>query len=102
MTFWIVLARIYQWPAFVSFWKMIGLVFRSIAHAAGKQEIVPLKGKVGTAPHSALWAKMLNMPVVDMSNLALTVRTLPVEHLHKGILYFPVPIFRSLLACVST
>jgi hypothetical protein len=94
MAFWIVLARIYQRPTFVSFWKMIGFVFRSIAHPTSKQEIVPIKGKVGTASHSALWAEMFDMPVVGMSNLALAVCTLPVKHLHEGILYFPVPKFR--------
>jgi hypothetical protein len=37
---------------------------------------------------------MFDMPIVGMGNLALAVGTLPVEHLHKGILYFPVPKFR--------
>jgi hypothetical protein len=94
MDFRIVLARIYEWAAFVSFWKMVGLVFRSVAHPTSKQEIVPFKGKVGPALYSALGSKMFDMPVLDMSNLALTVRALPVEHTDQRLLNFAVPIFR--------
>ena len=89
---WLLLNRIYERPAFIFEWEFRSFVFCSIAAATSQKQVVPFNSQfiIGGC---ALWLKMLNVTVINVSDITFTIRTFPVKHIYQRLFDIFVLIF---------
>jgi len=91
----LLLSRIHEWSTFICKWEFCAFVFRTIAAATSQKQVIPLDSEF-VIGGCALWLKVLNVTVINVSNVTFTIGTFFVKHADQRFFDFIVliPVLR--------
>src|ERR1017187_5104485 len=78
----LLLNRVHERPTIICEWEFCPFVFCTITAATSQKQVIPIDGEfiVGGC---ALWLKMLNVTVIDVSDVTFTIGTFSVKHVNQ-------------------